>query len=135
MNAPKLPTVFGQVEPTTMQHTPGPWVCDNTDPLQFGVRIRTGMEPIGFVYSPSFPERSEYGRRALANAQMAAAAPAMADALDLIICCLQDEIDEGRRLPQLIMKELIKKANAALPTIAPDESTQAPPEALDDRRN
>ena len=56
----------------------------------------------------------------------------MAEALNLIVCCLQDEIDEGRRLPQLIMKELIKKAKAALPAIAPDELTGAPPGARDD---
>lgn len=62
-------------------HTPGPWVTGNTDPLLFGVQRGPGTEPIGFVYGPSFPERSEIGLRALANARLIAAAPTMLNAL------------------------------------------------------
>lgn len=59
------------------KHTPGPWVVGNQDPLNFGPRRGQGTEPIGFVYGPSFPERSEVGQRALANARLIAAAPQM----------------------------------------------------------
>ena len=53
------PAVGAPVEPSVMQHTRGPWVTGNTDPLLFGVQRRLGTAPLGFVYGPSFPERSE----------------------------------------------------------------------------
>ena len=59
------------------KHTPGPWVVGNVDPLNFGVQRDWGIKPIGFVYGPSFPERSEVGQRALANARLIAVAPMM----------------------------------------------------------
>ena len=64
-----------------MRHTPGPWVVGNQDPLNFGKQRGNGTEPIGFVYGPSFPERSELGREALSNARLIAAAPELLEAL------------------------------------------------------
>ena len=63
------------------KHTPGPWVVGNVDPLNFGVLRDWGIDPIGFVYGPSFPERSEVGQRALANARLIAVAPELLEAL------------------------------------------------------
>lgn len=110
-----LPAVLGPVEPTVMQHTRGPWVTGNTDPLLFGAQRGNGTEPLGFVYGPSFPERSEVGRRALANAKMVAAAPAMAAALDCIVRRLQMDVEDGGRPDQWTMEDLIRTAKAALP--------------------
>ena len=103
------------VEPTVMQHTRGPWVTGNTDPLLFGKPQDFGTEPLGFVYGPSFPERSEVGQRALANAQLVAASPAMAAALDCIVRRLQIDVDDGSRPDQWTMEDLIRTAKAALP--------------------
>ena len=61
--------------------TPGPWVVGNVFPLTFGVQHGNGTEPIGFVYGPASAEHSEYGRRAIANTRLIAAAPEMANAL------------------------------------------------------
>lgn len=62
--------------------TPGPWVNGNADALLFGIPHGNGTEPIGFVYGPSFPERSELGMRALATSGFIAAAnPAALSAL------------------------------------------------------
>lgn len=62
--------------------TDGPWAVGNTDPSLFGVKHGNGSEPLGFVFTPSFPERSEVGRRALAvSAYIAAANPATIRAL------------------------------------------------------
>ena len=69
-----------------------------------------------------------------ANKAVAGAAK-MAEALDLIIRRLQASIDDSSRPDRWSMEAMVEKAKAALPAIAPDESTQAPPEALDDRRN
>jgi len=66
------------------RHTPGPWSVGNTDPLLFGVKRGNGMAPIGFVYGPSFPERSALGSEALANARLIAAAPDLLEALQMI---------------------------------------------------
>jgi hypothetical protein len=66
-----------------MRHTPGPWVVGNQDPLNFGKQRGNGTEPIGFVYGPSFPERSELGREALSNARLIAAAPELLEALKM----------------------------------------------------
>ena len=66
-----------------MSHTPGPWVVGNQDPLNFGKQRGNGTEPIGFVYGPSFPERSELGREALSNARLIAAAPELLEALKM----------------------------------------------------
>jgi len=63
------------------KHTPGPWVTGNTSPLIFGVKRGNGTEPIGFVYGPSFTEKSKYGQTAMANARLIAAAPELYDAL------------------------------------------------------
>lgn len=63
------------------KHTPGPWVVGNTDPLLFGKQRGQGTEPIGFVYGPSFPERSDLGKEAIANARLIAAAPELLEAL------------------------------------------------------
>lgn len=63
------------------QHTPGPWVTGNTDPLLFGRKQGHGTEPIGFIYGPACPELSEVGQQALANARLIAAAP---DLLELL---------------------------------------------------
>ena len=67
------------------KHTPGPWVVGNQDPLNFGVQRGCGTEPIGFVYGPSFPEHSEVGQRALANARLIAAAPELLEALQYML--------------------------------------------------
>ena len=81
------------------RHTPGPWSVGNTDPLLFGVKRGNGTEPIGFVYGPSFPERSALGSKALANARLIAAAPEL---LDVLAKCLRfgglfpDLADEAR---------------------------------------
>ena len=109
------PAVGAPVEPTVMQHTRGPWVTGNTDPLLFGKPQGNGTEPLGFVYGPSFPERSEVGQRALANAQLVAASPAMAAALDCIVRRLQIDVDDGSRPDQWTMEDLIRTAKAALP--------------------
>jgi hypothetical protein len=73
------------------KHTPGPWVVGNQDPLNFGVPRGWGTEPIGFVYGPSFPEHSEVGQRALANARLIAAAPELLEALRSIADCCDEE--------------------------------------------
>ena len=115
MNEQMPPAVAGPVEPTVMQHTRGPWVTGNTDPLLFGVKRGNGTEPLGFVYGPSFPDRSEVGQRALANAQLVASSPAMAAALDCIVRRLQMDVDDGSRPDQWSMQDLIRTAKAALP--------------------
>jgi len=66
------------------KHTPGPWVTGNTSPLIFGVKRGNGTEPIGFVYGPSFTEKSKYGQTAMANARLIAAAPEMYEAIAAI---------------------------------------------------
>lgn len=108
------PADEGRLEPTVMQRL-GPWVTGNTDPLLFGYPRGHGTEPVGFVYGPSFPERSEVGRRALASAKLAASAPAMAAALDCIVRRLQMDVDGGSRPDQWTMEDLIRTAKAALP--------------------
>ena len=114
MNAQTDPAVLGPVEPTVMQRL-GPWVTGNTDPLLFGCKRGNGTEPVGFVYGPAFPERSELGQRAIAAAKVAASAPAMAAALDCIVRRLQIDVDDGSRPDQWTMEELIRTAKAALP--------------------
>jgi len=66
------------------KHTPGPWVTGNTSPLIFGVKRGNGTEPIGFVYGPSFTEKSKYGQTAMANARLIAAAPEMYEVIAAI---------------------------------------------------
>ena len=66
-----------------------------------------------------------------ANKAVAGAAR-MADALDLIIRRLQENIDDGGGPDWYGMEELVRKAKAALPAIAPEESNRAPPGACDD---
>jgi len=100
---------------TPMLYTAGPWVIGNTDPFLFGRPQGNGTEPLGYVYGPGFPERSEYGRRALGNAQMADPAPSMAAALDCIVRRLQMDIDDGSRPDQWTMEDLVRTAKAALP--------------------
>ena len=73
-----------------MSHTPGPWVVGNQDPLNFGKQRGNGTEPIGFVYGPSFPERSELGREALSNARLIAAAPELLEALRNMVEMFKD---------------------------------------------
>ena len=114
MNHEPLPAQ-GPVDVNVMQHTRGPWVTGNTDPLLFGLPQGNGTEPLGFVYGPSFPERSEVGQRALANAKLVAASPAMAAALDCIVRRLQIDVDDGSRPDQWTMEDLIRTAKAALP--------------------
>ena len=109
-----LPAVGAPLDAPVMQRL-GPWVTGNTDPLLFGKPQGNGTEPIGFVYGPSFPERSEAGRRALAAAKVAAAAPAMAAALDCIVRRLQMDVDDGSRPDQWSMEDMIRTAKAALP--------------------
>ncbi len=111
----KAPAVVAPVEPTVMQHTRGPWVTGNTDPLLFGAKRGNGTEPLGFVYGPSSPELSEVGQRSLANAQLVAASPEMAAALDFIVRRLRMDVDDGSRPDQWSMEDLIRKAKAALP--------------------
>ena len=65
-----------------MKHTPGPWAICNTDPAMFGAKRGNGTEPIGYVYAPALPEKSEVGQRALANCRLIAAAPDLAEALE-----------------------------------------------------
>ena len=76
-------------------HTPGPWVTGNTDPLLFGKQRGNGTEPIGFVYGPSFPERSEVGLTALANARLIAAAPDLLAAAQTAQLALADLISSN----------------------------------------
>lgn len=52
----------------------GPWVVGNTDQTLFGRPMHPGTEPIGFVYAPAMPEKSAYGRKALATSAYIAAA-------------------------------------------------------------
>ena len=114
MNETQQLAVAGPVEPPVVQRL-GPWVTGNTDPLLFGCKRGNGTEPVGFVYGPSFPERSEFGQRALAAAKLAASAPAMAAALDCIVRRLQMDVDDGSRPDQWTMEDLIRTAKAALP--------------------
>jgi hypothetical protein len=72
------------------KHTPGPWATGNTDQLLFGRKQGNGTEPIGFVYGPSFPERSEVGQRALADARLIAAAPELLEALQGMCIALEN---------------------------------------------
>ena len=61
------------------QHTPGPWKVWQGSSI---VKEMDGYQAhIGFAYMPSFAERSETGRRALADARLMAAAPEMLAAL------------------------------------------------------
>jgi len=88
-----------------MSHTPGPWVVGNQDPLNFGKQRGNGTEPIGFVYGPSFPERSELGQRALADARLIAAAPELLEALKRAHTWLQgSEPGRAQYLGEVIAK-------------------------------
>ena len=51
----------------------------------------------------------------LANAKLADAAPAMADALERIVRRLQLDVDDGSRPDQWTMEDLMRTAKAALP--------------------
>jgi hypothetical protein len=102
--------------------TPGPWVVGNTDPLLFGRRQGSGSEPIGCVYGPALPERSELGQRALADARLIAAAPDLlfllreaARELPLAAACWNDDENEATRathVPRVL--GLIERINAAI---------------------
>lgn len=65
-------------------HTPGPWIADGL------VIVTKGVKSIGFIYGPSFPERSDLGRRALADAGLAAAAPDLLEALRRAVAIIDD---------------------------------------------
>lgn len=62
-------------------HTPGPWAVSRNTNLVFGKKQGFGLEPLGFIYGPSFAEDSELGRRALADTRLCAAAPDLLEAL------------------------------------------------------
>jgi len=77
------------MDTTKSKHTPGPWRVSHDSPMIFGAERGPGMEPLGFVYGPTaFPERSEYGQRAMADARLIAAAPEMLAALQHIMRCI-----------------------------------------------
>ena len=65
--------------------TPGPWSI-------FDELVITAPEhgSVAFAYGPSMPEKSEVGRRSLANARLIAAAPELLEALK---DCLQTLTD------------------------------------------
>ncbi|WP_439586943.1 hypothetical protein [Hydrogenophaga sp.] len=52
----------------------------------FGKKQGIGLEPLGFIYGPSFAEDSEVGRRALADTRLCAAAP---DLLEALVGCIE----------------------------------------------
>jgi len=58
-------------------HTPGPWAVSQNTHLVFGRADGPGLEPIGFVYGPSFADQSAVGLRAMADCRLIAAAPEM----------------------------------------------------------
>lgn len=62
-------------------HTPGPWAVSQNTNFVFGRKHVNGLEPVGFIYGPSFAEDSEVGRRALADTRLCAAAPDLLAAL------------------------------------------------------
>ncbi len=62
-------------------HTPGPWAVSKNTRLVFGAQQGLGLEPLGFIYGPSFEERSVVGRRAMADCVLCAAAPELLEAL------------------------------------------------------
>ena len=90
--------------------TEGPWAQCASDVFMFGRKEGNGTEPIGFVYGPSFAERSEYGRRTIATARYIAAAHPAA------IRSLLDERDrieanaERLAAEQAVMRQWIAEA-------------------------
>jgi len=64
----------------TAAHTPGPWTVSPLSDFIFSADCGDHQQPIGFIYGPAFAERSEVGRRAMANAVLCAAAPDLLDA-------------------------------------------------------
>lgn len=67
------------------QHTPGPWAVSQNTNFVFGRKQGNGLEPLGFIYGPSFAEDSEVGQRALADTRLCAAAPELLTWLRLFI--------------------------------------------------
>lgn len=61
------------------RHTPGPWSVSSG--LMFGAKVDGTFNPIGFVYGPSFAERSAVGVTSQANARLISAAPDLLAAL------------------------------------------------------
>lgn len=78
-------------------HTPGPWAVCNSSQFMFGRKHGNGTEPLGFVYGPSLPERSEYGRRAMTDARLIAAAPELLDEVKRLRQDLHDTIRESQQ--------------------------------------
>ena len=76
------------------KHTPGPWSICSAEPFLFGKKQGEGIGPIGFVYGPSFAERSELGQEAMANARLIAAAPDLLKALQMAFELLQSVPDD-----------------------------------------
>ena len=66
------------------EHTPAPWVVSPLSDLMVSADRGDHQIPLAFIYGPSFAERSEVGRRALADARLIAAAPELLDVLDRI---------------------------------------------------
>lgn len=92
-----------------MKHTPGPWAVSQNDWLVFGKKQGNGLEPIGFIYGAACAEKSEYGRRSLANVKLCAAAPALLEALETM--CDEQDAQQG-----YCSVEVYDKARAAIAT-------------------
>ena len=94
-------------------HTPGPWRVSTQNEFIFGAVRGNGMEPIGFVYAPAFAERSEVGRRAMANARLIAAAPELLEQLQSAVlqmemaasCIEAGRIDEALLHASSLMRQ------------------------------
>jgi hypothetical protein len=97
-----------------MKHTPGPWqtieVGEFTSKLavadSHGVSVLTVVDEDGTKFGAVFTEE---------DADLIAAAPSMAEALDCIVRRLQIDVDDGSRPDQWSMEDLIRTAKAALP--------------------
>lgn len=80
------------LERLAAEATPGPWGITALSDSIFSQMLEDGgANPIGFVYTPAFPERSEHGRKALNNtAYIAAANPQVVAALVAAVKAARD---------------------------------------------
>jgi hypothetical protein len=95
-----------------MNFTPGPWCVRGiaSRDMYVGPADDGGAPAVAIV-----PMRVSTRGHQAGNASLVAAAPKMAEALDLIVRRLQADIDDGSRPDQWSMEALVLKARAALP--------------------
>lgn len=82
------------------KHTPGPWHL--FDELTICAKDNGS---VAFAYGPSFPERSQVGREAMANARLIAAAPDLLAALHRVAALNPDAGEIGAGMLRIIVGE------------------------------